>query len=377
MKRLLVVVPSLGHAGPDKVMALISSALTRRAWEVVVAIGDGPRDLVASLDDKVRVIDVPVVGPRLMRRYPIFGVAHLLRRERPDLVLATLRMETTVAVAKRLARSQCLVATRPANHGPSVQHELGRSPKYRVAFRLGNWALRQADGLIAQSASIEHAVMTVGYQGPLAVIGNPIARHAADEGAVRLEGDPCLVGVGRLTNQKGFDVAVAALSVIASEYPGAMLHLIGDGPDREALRDLASRHGVAERVVFHGRRSDVVAVLKGADLAVAPSRYEGFSNVILEAQSVGTPVVATSCPGAAHDVFDHTGGGVVVAPDSADELAAAVIGVLAEPDRFDRAAVAVRTAERWSADRIAAEYDRFLSEVSGRHNGVPPEVPNG
>jgi glycosyltransferase involved in cell wall biosynthesis len=231
--------------------------------------------------------------------------------------------------------------------------------------------------VISQCEALADVVRGLGYIGPLAVIGNPVAPGAADVDAVRLAGEPCLVGVGRLANQKGFDVAVEALPEIVSRFPGAVLHLVGDGPDREALGDLAAHLRVTEHVEFHGGRTDVVAVLKGSDLVVAPSRYEGFSNVILEAQSVGTPVVATSCPGAAHDVLDYTSGGVLVPPDSADELAAAVTGLLAEPDRFDRVAIAGRTAGRWSAERIADEYDRFLSEIAVRHDGVTSEVPYG
>ena len=377
MNGLLIAVPSLGRAGPDKVMATVASQLASRGWDVALAIGDGARDLVATLDERVRVLDVPSAGPRLHRRYPVFGLARVLRQEQPDVVLATLRMESTVALAARMYRSRAKVVSRPANHGPSVEKQLGRSPKYRLAFALSRWGLLRSEGVISQCEALADVVRGLGYGGPLAVIGNPVAPGAADVDAVRLAGEPCLVGVGRLTNQKGFDVAVKALPEIVSHFPRTVLHLVGDGPDREALGDLAARHGVAEHVVFHGGRSDVVAAIKGADLLVAPSRYEGFSNVILEAQSVGTPVVATSCPGAARDVLDHTGGGVVVAPDNADELAAAVVGLLAEPDRFDRAIIADRTAERWSADRIAAEYDRFLSEVSDRHDGVTSEVLHG
>ena len=366
MRRLLVAVPSLGRAGPDKVMATVASALANRGWDVAVAIGDGARDLLPSLDPRVRVTDVPTRGLRVHRRYPVRGFIGVLRRERPDVVLATLRMEPTTALAMWLCRSRAKLVTRPANHGPSVEDELGRSLRYRLAFALSRWTLLRSAGVISQSDSIKWAVSDVGYRGPLAVIGNPVEPGAAEVEPVRLAGgDPCLVGVGRLTHQKGFDVAIAALPDIVAKFPDAMLHLIGDGPDRDMLSALAENVDMSDHVTFHAARSDVVAVLKGADVVLAPSRYEGFSNVILEAQSVGTPVVATSCPGAAQDVLGKTGGGAVVAPENAADVAAASIRLLAEPERFDRGDIARRTAEHWDGEQIADKYHRFLCEVTG------------
>lgn len=362
--KALLAIPSLGSGGPDKVFATVASGLAEAGWQVTVAVQrNDVRD--KTLHPLVQVVRIRSHGWGWLDRQPVFGLLRVVRRERPDVVVSTLRMTTAGGLARPLFPRGTRFVVRPANHMQSVAGELAaRSWKYRVADWLDRLALRRADAAIAQSDDLRVSMRVRGYQGPVHVIGNPIGIEPSTNPVEHLSGHPALLAVGRLTAQKGFDVLLDSLPRVVESHPETELHLVGRGPDEAELRVRASLLGVADQVVFHGFRDDVLDMMRGADLLVSSSRYEGFSNVILEGQSVGTPVVATRCPGAASEVLDVTDGGILVDSDDADALAAGIIEALADDDRFDRADIARRTSERWSTEAITAAYDAFLREVA-------------
>jgi len=104
--------------------------------------------------------------------------------------------------------------------------------------------------------------------------------------------DPLLVCVGRLSEQKGQDLAIHAVALL----PGVRLRLVGDGPERIALQQLTQRLGVADRVELTGS-VDPRPHLRAADVVVLPSRWEGMSLLLLEAMACGAPIVATATGG--------------------------------------------------------------------------------
>lgn len=104
-----------------------------------------------------------------------------------------------------------------------------------------------------------------------------------------------VVCVGRLSRQKGQDLAIRALAQL--ENRDAILRLLGDGPDQGELIRLASELGVSERVEFWGSVADPDRHLRAADVVVVPSRWDGMSLALLEAMAVGTAIVATDVAG--------------------------------------------------------------------------------
>ncbi|MGW3071300.1 glycosyltransferase [Kitasatospora sp. NPDC001132] len=149
-------------------------------------------------------------------------------------------------------------------------------------------------------------------------------------------GPPRLLTVGRLVPRKGTDTAVAALT----RLPGVHLLVAGGPPadrlpaDPEArrLRALAVELGVADRLTLLGAvpRERMPRLLRDSDVVVCPARYEPFGIVPLEAMACGVPVVASAVGGHLDTVADRRTGRLVP-PGSAEELAAAVAGLLAAP----------------------------------------------
>ncbi|MCR5050210.1 MAG: glycosyltransferase [Paludibacteraceae bacterium] len=138
------------------------------------------------------------------------------------------------------------------------------------------------------------------------VIPNPCCldmQHVADCTARK----KIVLAVGRLHEQKGFDLLLHAWKPIENNYPDWMLRIVGEGPQQDVLekqiRKLSLHH-----VVLAGRTDNITKEYSNASLLVLSSRYEGFSLVLLEAMWCGLPCVAFDCPqGPSELLADHRG----------------------------------------------------------------------
>ena len=122
---------------------------------------------------------------------------------------------------------------------------------------------------------------------------------------------PLIVALGRLHENKAFDVLLEALARV----PNAYLWIAGEGPRREELEKMAENLAVKPRVRFLGWRDDVAALLQTADLFVCPSRHEPLGNVVLEAWAVGKPIISTASEGPSWLIDDNVNGLIVPIDD--------------------------------------------------------------
>jgi glycosyltransferase involved in cell wall biosynthesis len=137
--------------------------------------------------------------------------------------------------------------------------------------------------------------------------------------------------VGRLAHNKGVDILVRAAAILKPAHPELHWVIVGDGPDRGPLEALATKLGVASVIHFIGdvTRCGALAAFKGFDVAVVPSREEGFGLSALEAMACGVPLVA-SAVGALHEVVIDGVTGLLVAPEDSEAMVGALNAVLAD-----------------------------------------------
>jgi glycosyltransferase involved in cell wall biosynthesis len=182
----------------------------------------------------------------------------------------------------------------------------------------------------------------------------------------RLDAAPdnaCLLVAANLVQRKGVDVLLAAYAALASREC-TELWIAGDGPERAPLEATAARLGIADRVRFLGHRDDVPDLLEACDVFVLPSRLEGLGVAALEAMARRRPVVASAVGGLAETVVAEETG-LLVPPDDAAALAAALARLIADPALGRRlgAAGAARVAEHFLAEQMVGAYESLYREV--------------
>jgi len=166
--------------------------------------------------------------------------------------------------------------------------------------------------------------------------------------------------VGRLIGVKRADRFLHALALAARQEPGLRGVVVGDGPERPALEQLASQLGLAPgQILFLGERGDVPRLLRDADLLVHCSDDEGCSNVLLEAMAARLPVIATPV-GDAPRLIQDGGSGYLALPDDAAGLAERIVRLARSRQLRQRLGQAGRqqVERHYSFDGLA---DRLLS----------------
>jgi glycosyltransferase involved in cell wall biosynthesis len=177
-----------------------------------------------------------------------------------------------------------------------------------------------------------------------------------------------LLGIGRLLDQKGFDVAVEALAFLSDSHPDLELVIAGGGPDLEKIRAHAARWGVSSRVRMLGPvpRDEIRALLDRASIAIVPSRHtEGFSLAALEAAHAARPVIASAVGGVVETVEDGITG-VLVPPDRPIELARAIAQMIDDPEGTALMGKRghERADERFAFDTCVDEYHRLYQDLA-------------
>jgi glycosyltransferase involved in cell wall biosynthesis len=149
--------------------------------------------------------------------------------------------------------------------------------------------------------------------------------------------------VGRLVPQKGLDILVEAVAVLARRDVDIRLVLVGSGPLEASLRHKVRRLGLEERVRFEGAvgQDDIGRYYAGADLFCLPSFAEGVPVVLMEAMATGRPVIATRVAGIPELVDDGTSG-LLVAPGSVEQLVTALERLASSAELRERMGLAGR-----------------------------------
>jgi len=292
----------------------------------------------------------------------------LVNRVRPDLFFTHSGVDVLVAGALARRRGAVWIARvgSDAFSDISEKHPWGR-PFFKRFLSL---AYRRPDHIVAASEGLRRRLTEdLGVPASrVSVIPNPVDVARIQEEARRPPAEYAtgdfVVGVGRLTSNKGFDLLIrAAARLFRSERPIRLI-ILGDGEEREPLRELAHELGIAHLVSLPGYEPSPWRVMSRALVLVAPSRQEGFSNVIVEAMACGAPIVATDCHGPREIVNAGVNGSVVPVGDEA-ALARAVEELLREPERRARyREAALRRAQEFAVATVSERYMSLFRELA-------------
>lgn len=216
------------------------------------------------------------------------------------------------------------------------------------------------------------------HQGQVLIIPNAIDIPAAKEAAprdwheqFRLPANAQVIGyVGRLAHNKGVDVLLRAAALLSGTHPQLHWVIVGEGEERQNLESFADELGVSHILHFVGNiaHDEVFGAMKGFDVAIVPSREEGFGLSAVEAMACGTPVIASRIDALKEVIIDGETG-LLISSDDSVALAEALKELLISPEQRDiLAAAAIRHAEanysrRAFLERLRTVVDRVEVNV--------------
>jgi glycosyltransferase involved in cell wall biosynthesis len=297
------------------------------------------------------------------------ALVRYLKTERPDALLAAKDRANQVAV---LARKISGVPTRVVvRMGTTVSAALAGKNRWRKLF----WYLpmrliyRNADAVVAVSQGVarDMARITGLPTSDIRIIRNPVItprifRMASEPVPLpwpTKDGEPVIVGIGRLTRQKDFPTLIRAFAAVRKKLP-CRLTILGEGKDRDNLEHLTKQLSLSEKIDMPGFVENPYAYLKRAALYVLSSAWEGSPNALTEALALGVPVVATDCPSGPRETLKDGAIGRLVPVGDPDALAAAMLATLsAPPDE-----ILLKSAVREYTAEVSSQ--RYLDLLLGR-----------
>ena len=207
---------------------------------------------------------------------------------------------------------------------------------------------------------------------PHGVDAEAIRAMAAEEVADVAPGRPYIVACGRLTAQKDYPTLLEAYAMARRRGVEEDLVIIGDGEEKERLERMAQRLSVGGAVHFLGHRDNVFPYMQRARFFVLSSIWEGFGLVLLEAMSLGLPVVATDCPSGPAEILDNGRYGLLSPVRDSAALSEAMVSLGASQELRESLSRQSRLrAQELSIERMAREYrELFISELTRWHDPI-------
>jgi GalNAc-alpha-(1->4)-GalNAc-alpha-(1->3)-diNAcBac-PP-undecaprenol alpha-1,4-N-acetyl-D-galactosaminyltransferase len=388
--RITFVISSLGGGGAERVVSNMANYWADKGWEItILTLFHGRRPLRYELHPRVAHRDLssstllnnPGPDPqsllalrdlfddltpserRVFLRDIILIVAlrHALISTDPHLVISFIDI-TNISVLLALHRLKLPVVV--SERCDPRQVSTGSEGWDRLRHRLYPHANRVVI-LDEQSSSyfsdeVRRRCRVIPNAAPTPLCATPRENGAAHKT------EKVLLAMGRLDYEKGFDLLLRAFSGVARRRPEWSLHIWGEGPLRATLKALAHDLGLGERVQFPGftRRPD--HVMRGADLFVLTSRFEGFPNVLLESMACGLPVISFDCPTGPSQIVRHGIDGLLVPPTDVEALSYSLNRLMGDEAERHRLAVrAPEVIERFSMQRVMGMWESLVWDCVG------------
>jgi glycosyltransferase involved in cell wall biosynthesis len=343
--RVLQAMAGAAHGGAEAFFVRLVAALHRAGLAQRVVIRRDTARAAALRGAGIEPVELAFGGP-LDLATPLC-LAREIRAWRPDIALtwmsrATARMPPRFIAGGGFVHAARLGGYYDLSYYRSCDHLIGNTQAIVDYIRKGGWPAERVHYL--------PNFVDARPQPPL-----DRARFDTPRGVV------LALALGRLHENKGFDVALAALA----RLPDVYLWIAGEGPLGETLKAQAQRLGIMPRVRFLGWRDDVAALLASADMLLCPSRHEPLGNVVIEAWAHGCPVIAAASDGP-RGLIAPERDGLLVPVDDAEALARAMQRVADDRSIAAALAAAGRASyeSRFTETAVVREYLDFFARIA-------------
>lgn len=334
--KIAIFLPSLRGGGAERAMVNLARGFHERGLtiDLVLAKAEGP--YLSKVPSGVRVVDLKT--KRVLHALP--GLIRYLHRERPKSLLSAMNHANIVAIwARRLSQVKTRLVV-------SEHNTLSQAVKYASLqrMRLMPFLIRcfypWADAVISVSYGVaEDLVARAGLsREKIKVIYNPVvtpdlfteAKEPLDHPWFASSQPSVILGVGKLTPQKDFETLIRAFALVQKRRPARLL-ILGEGEERPKLEGLVRELGVGNDVALPGFVNNPYKYMKRAAVFVLSSRWEGLPTVLIEAMTLGTPVVSTNCPSGPAEILEGGKWGRLVPVGNPETLAQAILETLQDP----------------------------------------------
>lgn len=325
--RVALFLPGLAGGGAERSMLIIAEQLRGRGHtvELLTALGDGDLEPPEGLPH--------VCFEVKHARSAIPGLVRYLRQQRPDVLVTALDHGNFAAVAaSELSFTRTPVVVSYHSHLSTAARGGGRQRLRPAAARM---VMSRASLVVAVSEKVATDLRHIAPRATPRIrdIGNPIvgdqlfaaSAEPLHDGWLGARTGPILLSVGRLADEKCYDLLLDAFALVLEARPDAGLVILGQGPLREELQAQAEGLGISASLHLPGFQKNPYPYMLRADVFVLSSRREGLPTVLIEAGVLGASLVSTDCPAGPREILSGKPNAQLVPMDDVKALADAML----------------------------------------------------
>ena len=283
----------------------------------------------------------------------IYKFRALLLNENPDCVISFLWAENIITILSCLFTKQNLILCERNDpmHEPTNRHmRIIRNILFRI--RKENYFVFQTE--------YAKKCFSQKIQEKGTIIFNPLKADLPERySGIRKKKIVC---VARLVEEKNITMLIRTFSRITNLYPEYKLYLYGRGELEDDLKKEVKNLKIKDKVIFKGFSNSVHNEIKDATMFILPSNFEGISNAMIEAMSIGIPTICTDCPAFGAREFIKNGiNGYLIAPKNEDELYKKILNIIENPklqEKFSRNSYEIR--DKLNAEVICTQWENFI-----------------
>jgi len=330
----ILFINSIGRnkfGGGEKWMINAARGLGARNHNVVIASKKDSRTIEYARSKGVSTKAFEIRGD--LSPLTTLRIAHYLKKHNIDILICNLNKDVRVAgLAARLAKTPVVLA----RHGMLL---CSRKWKHKVTLT------NLTDGIITNSRTISDTYSQYGWFPAdfVKVIYNGLDIPEKVEPynfAARFPEKKIIYSAGRLSGQKGFCYLIEAAAILKKERNDLHFAISGDGKLEDELNNQIRQKGLEDTVTLLGFSADIYPMLKGCDLFVLASLFEGMPNVVMEAMAMAKPVIATDVNGArelmgATEESPDCTTGIIIPPKNPQAIVHAIRTVIDNPAILD------------------------------------------
>lgn len=369
--KIAFLIPTLEAGGAERVVSLMANFWAEKGLDVIIFSLDSPVNKpFFSLHPAVKYYPLNLLKSekRYLQKakrtiHQIFTVRKHVKKHKPDVLIGHLDITIFLTITSTLVSNVKAIAYEGNNP------YLNKTNKYLQI--INNFLYRFADHIVLQTHQISKTFPSF-LQDKISVIYNPVSKpdvQLRSEDYARNLSNKMIVSVGRLEPQKGYDVLLKAfyLFVKENQHPDWSLLIMGEGVERQKLEKLCVSYNIKDQVFLPGKVKKPYEQLRDCSIFVLSSRFEGLPNVLLEAMSLGLPVISTRCKFGPEEIIQHRQNGMLVPVEDYIALSETLEELSGDIKLCEQIGTCAKDiADVCSLERVMAQWEGVVKQLIGR-----------
>lgn len=350
--KLVMAIPSLKKGGAERIFSFIANNIDKNIFQVYLIVFGNEEDIEFEIDQK----NVTLIALNCKNvRSGVFRFLKTIRHIKPQIVVSTLtHLNIIFSFLSLFYGKRYQFVIREA----SVVTINNQREKFSFFFNLLlKFGYRNLNTIICQSNDMADDLIKNFKlsSDKVVVINNPITYPTPVLTNKTKKGTFTFISVGRLVASKGVD---RILTIIARIDIPFKYIIVGDGPERQRLEEIAHKLNLTDKVNFAGQCDNLETFYREADLYLNGSFYEGFPNALIEACSFGIPIISFNIPGGINEIIKEEFNGIVVTDGDNDGFNMAIRR--AKNMDWNNKGIQKDIYERFGQKQILKKYERIF-----------------